>query len=103
MHRRLGAAAALLALLGAGALPADAAARPVTGRYTTGVTLPDPSTGGVRADTCDGLPTSRHRRALVLPSAGTLRIVLTSVGDWGVAVRTPAGRALGRADSALAG
>ena len=103
MHRRTTLAAALGAVLLAGlAVPAQAAPGPLRGAYTTGVTLPDPTTGGVPFDTCEGLPTSEHRRTLVLPSKGVLRVTLASTGDWGLVVRDARGRALARSDTALA-
>ncbi|MCW2777876.1 MAG: hypothetical protein JWN17_1601 [Frankiales bacterium] len=94
-------ALAVLAASGAAAAPASAAPRVLRGSYETGVTVPDPTTGGLPHDTCDGLPTSRSQRRLALPSAGVLTVTLTATGDWGLAVRDPRGRTLRRADSAV--
>jgi hypothetical protein len=82
---------------------AEAAPATVRGAYTTGVTLPDPTTSGAPYETCEGLPTSRHRRAVVLPGPGRLTVSLSSVGDWGLALRDARGRALGRTDAVLLG
>lgn len=95
--RAVAGAAVLGLLLPAGA--AHAAPRVTKGGYTTGSTLPDPTTGGAPHDACEGLPSARSRHALPLPGAGVLRLVLTSTGDWGLAVRDARGRTLGRADS----
>ena len=103
MHRRQALAAALGAVLVAGiGGPAQAAPKPLRGGYTAGPTVPDPTTGGLPFDTCEGLPTAEHRRTLSLPSRGVLRVELASTGDWGLVVRDARGRALARSDTALA-
>ena len=103
MHRRPALAAALGGVLVAAlAATAQAAPKPLTGTYTAGPTVPDPTTGGLPFDTCEGLPTAEHRRTLSFPSRGVLRVELASTGDWGLVLRDAGGRALARSDTALA-
>lgn len=111
MSVRRVAALSALAVLAAGAfLPAQAAAKPVTGSYKVTLT-PDPlinvySTAGRK--NCFTLnPSSVDTRGVKLPRAGRLTIVLdspqdTPLADWDLYVLDKAGNEVGSSTGATA-
>lgn len=99
MSRRLITAISIVAVGGALAAPAFAAAKPKPFKKTFTYTDPTPDpTYAVSGGACQGRLPQEAPIKVKIPAKGTLKVSIKNTGDWALEIRTSSGTVMSSAD-----